>query len=209
MKRIIDIAVGLLLLLVSAPVMLLSAVAVKLNSKGPAFYRARRVGLGGREFDMLKLRTMVAGAGEMGPPLTRDGDHRVTRVGALLRRSRLDELPQLVNVLKGDMTLVGPRPEDPSYVSLYSAEQRRVLDVKPGITGPSQLSYSKESSMLDVDDYERRYVEQIMPRKLALDIEYVDSHSIVLDLKILMRTLLLPFRTGRSQEEGHAADHRE
>ncbi|RJQ45359.1 MAG: sugar transferase [Gaiellales bacterium] len=196
MKRIIDIAVGLPLLLVSAPVMLLSAIAVKLTSKGPAFYRARRVGLGGREFDMLKLRTMVAGADDMGPPLTRDNDQRVTRIGAFIRRARLDELPQLINVLKGDMSLVGPRPEDPAYVSLYSEQQKRVLDVRPGITGPSQLSFSKESAMLDVDDYERKYVEEIMPRKLALDIDYVYNHGIILDLEIIFRTLLLPFRSG-------------
>lgn len=193
MKRLIDIILSLLLLILLAPVWLALAIIIKLDSRGPVIYRALRVGYRGRLFTMYKFRTMVAGADRCGQPLTRFHDSRVTRAGALLRRSRLDELPQLFNVFRGDMSFVGPRPEDPVFVELYSDAQRRVLSLRPGITGPSQLLFSNESELLNQADYEKRYVEEIMPRKLSVDIDYVDNHNLAGDLRLLLKTLSLPF----------------
>lgn len=194
MKRLFDIAVALALSLPALPFCLIIAVLIKLDSRGPVIFAARRVGLGGRLFTMYKFRTMVAGAGPADQPLTRLADERVTRLGARLRAMRVDELPQLFNVLKGDMSLVGPRPEDPAFVDRYSDEQRRVLTVRPGITGPSQLHFCNESLLLDDDDYEHRYIEEIMPRKLSMDIEYVDNHGLGGDLLLLVKTLALTWR---------------
>ncbi|MHB0914104.1 MAG: sugar transferase [Thermoleophilia bacterium] len=193
MKRLLDIAAALALAPFALPLGLVIAVLIKLDSRGPVIFPARRVGLDGRMFTMYKFRTMVAAAGTADQPLTRLADERVTRIGARLRALRADELPQLFNVLKGDMSLVGPRPEDPAFVSHYSDEERRVLTVRPGITGPSQLCFRNESLLLDGDDYEQRYIEEIMPLKLSLDLEYVENHSLGGDLLLLTRTLALPW----------------
>lgn len=193
MKRLLDIATALALAPFALPLGLVIAVLIKLDSRGPVIFPARRVGLDGRMFTMYKFRTMVAAAGTADQPLTRLADERVTRIGARLRALRADELPQLFNVLKGDMSLVGPRPEDPAFVSHYSDEERRVLTVRPGITGPSQLCFRNESLLLDGDDYEQRYIEEIMPLKLSLDLEYVENHSLGGDLLLLARTLALPW----------------
>lgn len=193
MKRLLDIAAALALAPFALPLGLVIAVLIKLDSRGPVIFPARRVGLDGRMFTMYKFRTMVAAAGTADQPLTRLADERVTRIGARLRALRADELPQLFNVLKGDMSLVGPRPEDPAFVGHYSDEERRVLTVRPGITGPSQLCFRNESLLLDGDDYEQRYIEEIMPLKLSLDLEYVENHSLGGDLLLLTRTLALPW----------------
>jgi lipopolysaccharide/colanic/teichoic acid biosynthesis glycosyltransferase len=137
---------------------------------------------------MYKFRTMVQGAERRGPAVTYRDDPRITKAGRFLRRTKLDELPQLLNVLKGEMSLVGPRPEDPSYVALYTPEQRRVLSVKPGITGSTQLEYRDEASMLHGESVDEEYVTRIMPKKLTLDLEYVRTRSLMLDLKIIWRT---------------------
>jgi lipopolysaccharide/colanic/teichoic acid biosynthesis glycosyltransferase len=187
-KRALDLLISTVALLLLSPLLLLLALWVKLDSQGPVFYRGKRVGKGGRPFLMYKFRTMVEGAERKGPAVTYRDDPRVTRAGRFLRRTKLDELPQLLNVVKGEMSLVGPRPEDPSYVALYTQEQRQVLSVKPGITGPTQLEYRDEASMLQGDSVDEEYVTRLMPEKLKLDLEYVRTRSLLLDLMILWRT---------------------
>ncbi len=170
-KRIFDLILALAALLVAAPVTALVAAAIRLDSPGPVIYRARRAGLHGVPFDMLKFRTMRAGAATGGPSLTLRSDPRVTRVGRWLRWTRLDELPQLVNVVRGEMSLAGPRPEDPRYVARYTDEQRQLLGVRPGIVSRSSLQFWNEGELLSGPDWERTYCEEILPRKLAMELE--------------------------------------
>jgi lipopolysaccharide/colanic/teichoic acid biosynthesis glycosyltransferase len=187
-KRALDLLISGVGLILLCPLLLALALWVKLDSRGPVLYRGRRVGQGGRPFLMYKFRTMVQEAERSGPAVTYRDDPRITQAGRFLRRTKLDELPQLLNVLKGEMSLVGPRPEDPSYVALYTPEQRQVLSVKPGITGPTQLEYRDEASMLQGESVNEEYVTRIMPEKLKLDLEYVRNRSLALDLRILWRT---------------------
>jgi len=187
-KRALDLPISGLGFVLLSPLLLLLALWVKLDSAGPVLYQGQRVGQDGRPFLIYKFRTMVEGAERRGPAVTYRDDPRITRVGRFLRRTKLDELPQLLNVVKGEMSLVGPRPEDPSYVALYTPEQRQVLSVKPGITGPTQLEYRDEASMLHGESVDKEYVSRIMPEKLKLDLEYVRGRSLALDLKILWRT---------------------
>ncbi len=153
-------------------------------------YRGERVGKDGRPFLMYKFRTMVLKADRIGPAVTYRDDPRITKVGRFLRRTKLDELPQLINVLKGEMSLVGPRPEDPSYVAHYNAQQREVLRVKPGITGLTQLQYRDEASMLKGDSADEDYLRRIMPEKVKLDLSYVQNRSLALYIKILWQTAI-------------------
>jgi lipopolysaccharide/colanic/teichoic acid biosynthesis glycosyltransferase len=189
MKRALDIALALAGLVVLAPVLVVVAFAVKLGSRGPVLFHAERVGRGGRTFRMHKFRTMTADAA--GPRVTTDADPRVTRVGRALRRTRIDEAPQLWNVLVGEMSLVGPRPEDPRFVDAADATWRRVLSVRPGITGPAQLVFADvETRLLGDADPERDYRERVLPEKLAVDLAYVERRSLGRDLGLLARTLL-------------------
>ena len=188
MKRAVDVAVAALGLTGLAPLLAAIAAAVWLDSPGPVLYRARRVGRGGVEFTMYKFRTMQARRAEHGPRITHGDDRRITRVGGVLRRTKLDELPQLWNVLRGDMSLVGPRPEDPHYVALYSPEQRRVLDVRPGITSLASVRYRDEERLLRGADWERTYVTVVMPAKLRIDLDYVERQSLLLDARVLWST---------------------
>lgn len=188
MTRAFDLPVSLLGLIVTSPVVLGAAIAVKLDSPGPVFYNGSRVGRDGRPFRIHKLRTMRAAPG---PSITASDDPRITRVGRFLRRTKIDELPQLLNVVKGEMSLVGPRPEDPEYVALYTPEQRRLLSVRPGITGPAALEFADEEALLSGGDGKKRYVEQVMPRKLALELAYADRATFASDLGILVRTASL------------------
>jgi lipopolysaccharide/colanic/teichoic acid biosynthesis glycosyltransferase len=187
-KRVLDLVISILGLVVLCPLLLLLAIWIKLDSRGPVLYRGKRIGRDGRPFHMYKFRTMVQGAESQGPAVTYRDDPRITKTGRFLRRTKLDELPQLLNVLKGEMSMVGPRPEDPQYVALYTPEQRHVLSVKPGITGPTQLEYRDEASMLQGDSVDEEYVTRIMPAKLKLDLEYVRTRSVPGDLRILWRT---------------------
>jgi exopolysaccharide biosynthesis polyprenyl glycosylphosphotransferase len=185
-SRLIDIAVSCTFALFALPVFLLIALLIKLESPGPIFYRARRVGVGGREFAMLKFRKMRNDA--QGPKITLADDQRFTRVGRFLAASKLDELPQLWNVIRGEMTLVGPRPEDPSYVAEYPDQFREILSVRPGITGLSQIQYRDESSLLVGDDFEQLYRDDLLPRKIAFDRHYAARRNLALDLKIIAWT---------------------
>ena len=188
MSRLLDVIASAAGLLILSPLFAAVALAVKLSSPGPVFHRGRRVGRGGIPFDVYKFRSMRVG--EAGPSLTRAGDPRITAVGRFLRRTKLDELPQLLNVLIGEMSVVGPRPEEPSYVALYDAEQRRILSVRPGITSPASLLYRSEEEQLVGDEFERLYIERIMPRKLQIDLEYIDRRTWRSDLGVLARTVL-------------------
>lgn len=193
MKRIFDVSVALLGLIVLAPVFVIIGVWIKATSPGPVFYRARRVGQNGALFNLYKFRSMVANANRIGAGITAGDDPRITRAGRFLRRTKLDELPQLINVVQGDMSLVGPRPEDPRYVESYTAEQRRVLAVRPGITSWASVQYRHEEQLLSTATVDDVYRREIMPQKLALDLQYVDQQSLRLDLSILWHTLFVPF----------------
>src|ERR1700682_5890885 len=197
-KRTFDVATAGVGVIIASPVLLVCALAIKLDSRGPVLYRWTRVGQRGRQFSLLKLRSMRAEHEEDLSRLTAADDSRVTRVGRLLRRSKLDELPQLINVLKGNMSIVGPRPEDPRYVNDYTPGQRRVLSVKPGITSPASIAYRREEALLVGPDAEAKYISSILPRKLDMDLEYVWSRSTPwADLKILLRTLLSLFEDAK------------
>jgi lipopolysaccharide/colanic/teichoic acid biosynthesis glycosyltransferase len=190
-KRLFDLVTAVLGLALLALPGLLLALAIKLDSPGPVFFRQERVGRFGRLFRIHKFRTMRADAERVGGPLTIGADARVTRVGALLRAHRLDELPQLIDVLTGCMSLVGPRPEVPRYVALYpQALRERVLAVRPGITDPASLAFRGEAGQLAAAaDPEREYIEVIMPRKLALAADYAARANLWTDLGIVARSL--------------------
>lgn len=187
LKRAVDLALAILGLLVLFPLFLLVAAAIKIDSRGPVFFRQRRVGLDGRPFHIFKFRTMVNGAYKMGSRLTVKRDPRITRVGQILRWFKIDELPQLINVLIGEMSMIGPRPEDPYFVEAYSADQRRVLSVRPGIVGPSQIEGRDEieSYPEGIVDTEKYYLEHILPEKLARDLEYVENATFLGDCRLL------------------------
>ncbi|MGH3041408.1 MAG: sugar transferase [Gaiellaceae bacterium] len=187
-KRALDVVVSAALLLVTAPVVLVVALVIKIDSRGPVFIRCRRVGRRGREFGMLKFRKMRRDAA--GIALTSPTDDRFTRVGHFLAASKLDELPQLWNVLKGDMSLVGPRPEDPGFVQLERQLYETILSVRPGITGLTQLAFARESEILDPHDRVGDYLKRLLPQKARLDCLYVARRSARLDLKILAWTAI-------------------
>lgn len=189
MKRAFDIVVSATALLLLLPVFLLLALAVALGSPGGAFFRQTRVGKEGRTFQLLKFRSMRPGSEAHGQITVGGRDPRITGVGHFLRKSKLDELPQLLNVLLGDMSIVGPRPEVPKYVALYTPDQRRVLSVRPGITSLASIAYINENEVLGRSaDPERAYIEKVMPAKLALDLEYVDKAGLTFDLGVIWRT---------------------
>jgi len=194
LKRAFDLLASALGLIILSPLLALIALLIRLASPGPILYRARRVGRGGREFTLHKFRSMVLGAEKNGPGITAADDPRITPVGRILRRTKLDELPQLWNVLRGDMSLVGPRPEDPRYVAFYTPAQSRVLDVRPGITSLASIEYRHEEEGLRCDGCEERYIQEVMPAKLAIDLRYVEQATLPGDIVIILRTLLALFR---------------
>jgi lipopolysaccharide/colanic/teichoic acid biosynthesis glycosyltransferase len=190
MRRFTDLLLTLPALVLLSPLLLLVAVAVKLESAGPAFFRQERVGRGMRLFRILKFRSMVADAHKLGPGVSGRSDPRITRIGRLLRASKLDELPQLINIIRGEMTLIGPRAEVPQYLPCYSDEEELLLEVRPGLTGPGQLYFtSHQAGELDgVEDEEAFYIQNQLHPKLAMDLEYLRTRSPARDLAILGRT---------------------
>ena len=188
-KRAFDVLFSLIGLLLLSPFFLLAGILAKSQSKGPMFYRAKRVGKGETIFEMYKFRTMVVNADSIGGSLTTYRDTRVTPIGRFLRWTKLDELPNLINVIKGEMSLIGPRPEAPVYVKHYTDTQRQVLQVKPGMTGPSQLANRDEEEKLKGQpDAEHYYITELMPKKLDLDLHYVATQSISSDIGWLLKT---------------------
>jgi len=196
LKRSFDLSASIAGLFLLLPVLGAVAAAIRITSGRPVLYRASRVGRGGRPFRMVKFRTMVVGADAQGPLVTASGDGRVTPVGRLLRRTKLDELPTLWNVLRGDMSVVGPRPENPLSAAQYNDEQRRVLTVRPGVTSLATIKYRHEEALLaGGGDLDARYFA-IMQDKLRLELEYVDHHPFSRDLSIIARTIRAIFTTG-------------
>lgn len=195
-KRALDIVLGTSALVVAMPILLGVAIAMRLSGdRGPFLHRATRVGQGGSPITVLKIRTMAVDAGGAG--ITGPNDPRITQLGRILRRYRIDELPQLINVVRGEMSLVGPRPEDPRYVDWSDPVHRRVFTAKPGITGLAQLDFHDEARWLVGPDVEARYQSEILPAKLRLDVEYLDHRSMLLDLWILARTVGTVLGSGR------------
>ena len=189
-KRLFDLCLTLPGTLLISPVLLVVAIVVKLGDRGPVFFRQQRIGLQGRPFHIWKFRTMRVDAERLGRAITVGQDSRITRVGHWLRKLKLDELPQLFNVIAGEMSLVGPRPEVPRYVELYTPEQRRVLELMPGITDPASIKYRNESEVLEqAPDPDRAYIEKIMPDKIAVNLDYAETASVMTDLGILCKTL--------------------
>lgn len=196
-RRAFDVLAAGAGLLVLAPLFAVVAVAIAATSPGPVFFRQERVGRGGAPFRIFKVRSMRVDAEAVGGQLTVGGDPRVTRVGALLRATKIDELPQLINVLRGEMALVGPRPEVPRYVALYTPAQRRVLDVRPGITDPASIRYRDESAALArAADPERAYVDEVMPHKLAINLAYLERRTLASDVGVILATLWRLVRRG-------------
>ena len=192
-KRTFDIVVAGTILVVLSPVLAAVAAAVKLESRGPVLFVQQRIGRGGRPFGILKFRTMVVGAERLGPNVSATEDARITRVGRLLRRCFLDEAPQLVNVLRGEMSLVGPRPETPEYAALLSPDERRILSVRPGMAGPSTLAYSaREAALLaEQEDPDRFYRDHLLHARIRADLEYLDRAGVREDVRVLAKTSAL------------------
>jgi lipopolysaccharide/colanic/teichoic acid biosynthesis glycosyltransferase len=191
-RRAFDVAVAAIGVTITAPLWSLIAVGIKLDSPGPILFRSPRVGLNGRSFTLLKFRTMTVSPPEEVARITRGDDPRITRFGKVLRRHKLDELPQFLNVLRGDMSIVGPRPEDPAYVALYTSDQRQVLDVRPGMASVASLRYLREETLLQSfdSDWEKRYASEVMPDKLLLELDYESRRTILSDLLVLCGTLV-------------------
>ncbi len=189
MKRLLDITASGIGLLLLSPIFLVLAIWIKLDSQGPVFYRQVRVGRGNRDFRIFKFRSMRVGS-DKGSLITVGGrDSRITRSGYFIRKYKFDELPQLINVFIGDMSLVGPRPEVRRYVDLYNQEQLHVLDVKPGITDPASIKYRNENELLEqAENPELFYTDVIMPDKLRLNLEYATNQSFFGDLKLIFKT---------------------
>jgi len=186
--RALDVIGACLGLLLLAPVFLVISFVVRMTSEGPVLYKAERIGRSGQPFKLFKFRTMYANADRVGPGITLKDDPRITPVGHFLRQAKLDEIPQLLNVIKGDMSLVGPRPEDPRYVETYTPTQRQILETRPGITSPASIQYRHEEDLLDGDNWERTYRERILPRKLATDLAYLQQRTVWTDLRVILET---------------------
>ena len=189
LKRIFDTILSLFGLIILLPFMLIIAIFIKLDSKGPVFFKQVRVTKNGREFKIFKYRTMRVGSDKY-RQITVGKDNRITKVGAFLRKYKLDEIPQLINVLLGDMSLVGPRPEVPKYVALYTKEQKEILKVRAGITDYASIEFSDENDLLaSEEDPEKAYIEKIMPKKIELNKKYLSEISILTDIKIILLTI--------------------
>lgn len=189
-KRLFDVATATIGLLLLWPVLAVLALLVKFRSSGPILFRQDRVGRGGKVFRIAKFRSMDVDAEQRGLQITSAGDRRITPIGGILRRTKLDELPQLWNVLRGEMSLVGPRPEVPSYVQTYTTEQREVLSVRPGLTDPASILYREEEKLLAGQaDPESYYREIVLPAKLKLNLEYLSRVSFVRDVFLILQTM--------------------
>ncbi|MDP7319711.1 MAG: sugar transferase [Bacteriovoracaceae bacterium] len=190
MKSLFDFSISIIAFTFFLPLFMVISALIKLGSKGPIFFKQVRVGKDGKEFKIFKFRTMITDAETKGLQLTVGKDPRITSIGHILRKYKLDELPQLINIIKGEMSFVGPRPEVPKYVSMYNEEQKKVLQVKPGITDVASLEYIDENELLkDAINPEKMYIEKIMPAKLELNYKYIQNQSLFLDIKIIFQTI--------------------
>jgi lipopolysaccharide/colanic/teichoic acid biosynthesis glycosyltransferase len=194
LKRLFDILFSFFILILLSPIFAIIAIAIKGTSPGSVFYCSKRVGENGRPFNLIKFRSMVDNASQQGPRITHKGDARITRIGQFIRKYKIDELPQFINVLKGEMSIVGPRPEDPAYVALYSPEQLEVLSVKPGITSLASIKYHHEEQILVGENWETIYSNKVMPEKIKIDLEYIKQRSLLTDLYIIFETFFAIFK---------------
>ncbi|MBW1716340.1 MAG: sugar transferase [Deltaproteobacteria bacterium] len=191
LKRLFDIMLSLFGLILLSPVLIFLGLLIKGEDGGPIFYRGVRVGRYGKPFKIFKFRTMVVNAEDIGGPSTADDDARITRIGKFIRKCKLDEIPQSINVFKGEMSLVGPRPEVQHYVDMFTEEQKAILSVRPGITDWASLWNPNEGKILaESVDPEKTYMEKIRPTKLKLQLKYVREHSFLIDLRIIVKTVL-------------------
>ena len=189
LKRIFDITLSLFGLIILLPFMLIIAILIKFDSKGTIFFKQIRVTKDGKEFKIFKYRTMKVGSDKYSQ-ITVGQDDRITKIGSFLRKYKLDEIPQLINVLIGDMSLVGPRPEVPKYVALYTDEQKEILKVRAGITDYASIEFSNENDLLALEkDSEKAYIEKIMPKKIELNKKYLSEVSILTDIRIILLTI--------------------
>lgn len=196
-KRLFDIIFSFSGFVITAPLMGLLAVLIKINSRGPVFFRGTRIGKHGKPFKMFKFRTMVPNAEKLGGPSTAGDDPRLTKIGKFFKKYQLDELPQLINILRGEMSLVGPRPEVPFYVDMMSEEEREtILSIRPGMTDFASLwNFQEGETLKGSPDPEKTYMEKIRPEKLRLQIEYVKNRSFWVDIKIIFKTIIKLFKS--------------
>lgn len=191
MKRLFDIFFSLIGLLILSPLFVVVALLIKLDSKGPVFFRQERIGKYFKPFRIYKFRTMTVDTVEKGPLITVRGDNRVTKIGKFLRKYKIDELPQLLNVLKGEMSFVGPRPEIKEYVQLFKSDYKKLLKIRPGITDPASIKYSNEEGILSLSkNWEEDYIKRILPEKIKLSLHYIETHNVITDLKLILKTII-------------------
>ena len=194
-KRLFDIIFSFIGLIILLPILLIIAIGIKIDSKGAVFYRQTRVGRHNQDFKIFKFRTMFVGSDNKGLLTLGDNDNRVTKIGYYLRKYKLDELPQLINVFIGNMSFVGPRPEVRKYVDYYSEEDLQIFKIKPGITDYASIAFRNEAELLKAAaDPEKLYVEDIMPKKIALNKKYINNNSLIADIKIIIKTILIIIR---------------
>ena len=190
MKRLFDITLSIPGLILLSPLFIILAIWIKKDSKGPVFYKQIRIGKGGKEFYLYKFRSMRQGADKQGLLTVGGKDPRITKSGSFIRTYKLDEFPQLINVLKGDMSIVGPRPEVPKYVALYTRDQQKVLSVKPGISDWASIYFRNENELLaQAENPEEFYVSEVMPQKLLMNLKYINNNSLFIDVKIIFNTI--------------------
>ena len=189
MSRFLEFIIALFGLLFLSPILFIIALLIKMDSRGPVFYRAVRIGYKGKAITVFKFRTMRHNINNSGPPVTTQKDDRITLVGRILRNTKLDEFPQLINVLKGDMRFVGPRPEDPDIVKRYSTEQRKILDYRPGITSPASIKYRNEETSISPDRWEEIYFGEILPDKISLDLNYFRNAGFWSEMMVIFETI--------------------
>jgi lipopolysaccharide/colanic/teichoic acid biosynthesis glycosyltransferase len=208
MKRTFDMVVAALGLVMLSPLLLFVALLIKLDSHGPVLFKQERIGKEFRPFLIYKFRTMVQNAPKMGGPITSGNDSRITRAGRILRKTKFDEIPQLINVLKGDMSLVGPRPEVPRYVELFRPDYEKILTVRPGLTDLASLKYSDEASILGESlNPEKDYVARLLPDKICLAKEYIERSSFAFDAKLIVDTIIKIFTNHQIRTTKSEARH--
>lgn len=194
MLRFLDILISFIAILILLPVFVMFSILIIAESKGGAFYKQVRIGKDGNEFGLLKFRSMYVGSDKKGLLTVGASDNRITKIGKFIRKYKIDELPQLINVLKGDMSFVGPRPEVKKYVDLYSSEQQKVLSIRPGITDFASVEYFEENELLaKSSDPEKTYIEEIMPRKIELNMKFINNPSLKNYFTVILKTFLKIF----------------
>jgi lipopolysaccharide/colanic/teichoic acid biosynthesis glycosyltransferase len=194
MKRAFDFIIAFLSLIILSPILLFVAILIRIDSAGSIIFRSERIGLNRKLFSMYKFRTMIENPNASKSRITQKIDDRITRFGHILRKYKVDELPQLFNVLKGEMSLIGPRAEDPYYVTFYTEGQLRILDIKPGITSPASIYYHNEEKWFVDNDWEELYLTKIMPEKINIDLNYFIDNNILTDFVIILKTIHVIFQ---------------